>query len=185
MTEQTPSQTIGPFFSYGLITGNENHLVNAHTSGTQINIVGRLFDGDKNTVEDGLIEIWQADAQGYFNHPVDPNQSKADPHFSGFGRSETVNEGEYAFMTVKPGAIALNQAPYINIRIFARGMLIHAVTRLYFSDEAANDIDPVLNGLDEAQRKTLIAHKEPSLGLPTYRFDIILQGEDETVFFDV
>ena len=89
-------------------------------------------------IPDALVEIWQPDAQGYFHHPADPNQTKADPNFRGFGRAETVNGGKYSFKTVKPGVIAGGAAPYINVRLFSRGMLIHAITRIYFSDEASN-----------------------------------------------
>ena len=186
MLPQTPSQTVGPFFSYGLFFGGEDTLVNDETQGERIILTGQVMDGDGEPVTDGMIEIWQPDANGYFNHPNDPNHANADPHFAGFGRSETVDNGTYRFRTIKPGAIAANvgAAPYINVRVFARGMLIHAVTRVYFSDEAANTHDPALAAVDATRRGTLIAQRIEFGDLPVYRFDIRLQGDGETVFFD-
>jgi protocatechuate 3,4-dioxygenase alpha subunit len=186
MLKQTPSQTVGPFFSFGLTLGGENMLVNERTSGQRIYIEGRVLDGDGEPVPDALVEIWQADAYGFFNHPADPNQAKADRYFHGFGRSGTVEGGRFWFKTIKPGPIPGpdQQAPHVNVRVFARGMLIHAVTRLYFSDESANEHDPVLNSVNPKRRQTLIAVRQESEDLPTYRFDIHLQSERETVFFD-
>lgn len=193
MLPQSPSQTVGPFFHYGLTLGGENLLVNDRTQGEHIYIEGQVLDGDGQPVPDAMVEIWQADANGHFNHPADPGQSKADPFFAGFGRSETVKEGRlgsasgFSFKTIKPGVIASEdqkQAPHIAVHVFARGMLIHALTRIYFSDESANQNDPVLLSVPEARRQTLIAQRQNVQGLPTYRFDIHLQGEQETVFFN-
>lgn len=187
MLKQSPSQTVGPFFSFALFSGGENSLVSERTAGERIHIKGQVLDGDGQPVPDALVEIWQADAQGFFNHPADPNHKKADKFFRGFGRSETVGEG-FWFKTVKPGRVAgadgQDQAPHVNVRVFARGMLIHAVTRLYFSDESANETDPVLSSVDPKRRSTLIAQREESEDLPCYRFDIHLQGDRETVFFN-
>lgn len=188
MFKQTPSQTVGPFFSFGLIHGGDNLLVNEQATGERIYITGTVFDGDGQPISDALLEIWQADAQGIYNHPADPRREQADSYFRGFGRSETVNNGTFRFKTIKPGRVAWEgeqtQAPHINVRVFARGMLIHALTRLYFADEAANETDPILNQVPAARRHTLIANREASADLPTYRFDIHLQGERETVFFN-
>jgi protocatechuate 3,4-dioxygenase alpha subunit len=188
MPNQTPSQTVGPFFHLGLLTGTENVLVNEQTAGQRIRIVGTVYDGQSLPVVDALVEIWQPDAQGYFNHPADPHCSLADKHFHGFGRAGTTGGGRFEFMTVKPGPTPGRngqlQAPYVDVRLFARGMLIHAVTRLYFSDEAANASDPLLTSIDPERRATLIALREESASLPTYRFDIRLQGDNETVFFE-
>lgn len=184
MLLQSSSQTVGPFFHFGLILGGENMLVNEKTHGQRIYIKGQVFDGDGAPVTDALVEIWQADAQGYFNHPADPHQAQADLHFRGFGRSGTTGEG-FWFKTIKPGLVAGTAAPYVNVRLFSRGMLIHAVTRLYFSDETGNQADAVLNSIKPERRQTLIAMLEESDDLPTYRFDIRLQGEKETVFFDL
>jgi protocatechuate 3,4-dioxygenase alpha subunit len=188
--KQTPSQTVGPFFHYSLMKAkNQNVLVDDQTQGQLIMIKGTVYDGDNRPVVDSILEIWQADAQGFFAHPEDPNHAKADRHFKGFGRADTVQDGTFSFKTVKPGRVFFNeaqdQAPHINIRIFARGMLIHAYTRLYFSDEAeVNAIDPVLNMVDVDRRHTLVAQRESGNDLPTYCFDIHLQGNSETVFFN-
>jgi protocatechuate 3,4-dioxygenase alpha subunit len=188
MLQQTASQTVGPFFHYGLILGGENVLVNEHTAGKRIHLTGRVLDGDGQPVPDALVEIWQADAHGHFNHPADPQHHRADPSFKGFGRSDTADGGCFWFKTIKPGPVTWtetqNQAPHVNVRVFSRGMLIHAVTRLYFSDEPANPHDPVLNSVPPARRATLIAQLAASADLPTYCFDIHLQGDHETVFFN-
>ena len=187
---QTPSQTVGPFFQDGLFDrGNENILADDGVKGQRILVKGQITDGQNQPVPDAMIEIWQADGNGYFNHPEDPNHSKADPHFRGFGRSDTVNNGVFTFKTIKPGCVPFDskqmQAPHINVRVFARGMLIHAYTRLYFSDEAeANQHDPILNLVPTERVATLIALKEEKGDLPTYCFNIALQGENETVFFN-
>jgi protocatechuate 3,4-dioxygenase alpha subunit len=183
MLPQTASQTVGPYFRIGMIRGGENTLVQDDTVGKRIYIKGQVLDGDGQPVDDACIEIWQADAQGYFNHPADPNHGQADNNFRGFGRSETRGKG-FWFKTIKPGVIAGAQTPYINVRVFSRGMLIHAVTRLYFSDESGNADDLVLNSVPEERRSTLIAQREDFGDVPTYRFDIQLQGENETVFFN-
>lgn len=188
--QQTPSQTVGPFFHYGLMTDPEaNLLVNDHTRGQRIYIKGYVLDGEGQPVTDAMLEIWQADANGIYSNPADPNHAQVDPNFKGFGRADTVKGGEFTFKTVKPGATAYdpkqNQAPHINIRVFARGMLVHAYTRLYFSDESeANAIDPILNLIEPVRRETLIAHREEAGDLPTYCFNVVLQGENETVFFN-
>lgn len=190
MSQQTPSQTVGPFFHYGLMTQPDmNVLVNDYTQGQRILIRGQVRDGAGQPIPDALIEIWQADANGYFYHSADPNSSLADPQFKGFGRADTLNNGEFTFQTIKPGAVTYDerqsQAPHINVRVFSRGMLIHAYTRLYFSDEqVANELDPILNLVEPERRTTLIAQLEPPVGQPTYRFNIVMQNENETVFFD-
>jgi protocatechuate 3,4-dioxygenase alpha subunit len=166
-----------------MIRGGENTLVQDDTMGERIYIKGRVLDGDGQPVDDACIEIWQADARGYFNHPADPNHEQADKNFRGSGRSETRGKG-FWFKTIKPGVITNAQTPYINVRVFSRGMLIHAVTRLYFSDESGNADDPLLKSVAEDRRSTLIAQREDSGDVPTYRFDIHLQGENETVFFN-
>jgi protocatechuate 3,4-dioxygenase alpha subunit len=189
MPRQTPSQTIGPFFHLGLLFGGENVLVDDQTRGQPIRITGTVYDGEATPVTDALVEIWQADAQGHFNHPADPHAAQADPHFRGFGRSSTLRNGRFEFTTVKPGPTPgpqgdERQAPYVDVRVFARGMLIHAVTRLYFADEPATAADPLLASIGPERRATLIAVREDTAGLPTYRFDIHLQGDCETVFFE-
>jgi protocatechuate 3,4-dioxygenase alpha subunit len=182
--KQSASQTVGPFFRIGLIYGQpQSNLVNENTSGERITLTGVVFDGDGQPVPDAVIEIWQPDSNGIFNHPLDPLQPQVDPHFRGFGRSENRNAGKYEFNTIKPGGRA-GMPPHINVHVFARGMLIHAMTRIYFSDEPANTDDPVFSSVDPERRRTLIATREQPDGSPVYRFDIHMQGEDETVFFN-
>jgi protocatechuate 3,4-dioxygenase alpha subunit len=148
---------------------------------------GRLTDGAGEPVTDGMVETWQADAEGRFNHPDDPRGPGEQPGFRGFGRSLTDETGEYAVLTVKPGRVPAAsgdglQAPHVDVTVFARGLLKHLVTRLYFGDEASNAEDPVLALVGDAHRRdTLVAARTDD----GYRFDIRLQGEGETVFFDV
>jgi protocatechuate 3,4-dioxygenase alpha subunit len=182
---QTGSQTVGPFFHYGLFFGGENVLVDDQTQGEQILLEGLVLDGDGSPVPDAMVEIWQADANGIFNHPADPNHAQADPHFRGFGRADTRQGGKFQFRTAKPSTAADGVTPYINVRIFARGLLIHAVTRIYFADEPGNHEDAVLNAVDPSRRATLLAVRNEVGGMTRYCFNICLQGANETVFFDV
>ena len=182
--KQSASQTVGPYFRIGLIYGeSQNNLVNEQTSGERITLTGVVYDGDGQPMTDAMIEIWQPDANGIFNHPLDPMKNQADPHFRGFGRAENRSRGKYEFKTIKPGSRD-GLPPFINVHVFARGMLIHAMTRIYFSDEPDNADDPVLNSVEPARRHTLIATREEADGSLMYRFNIHMQGEDETVFFD-
>lgn len=184
MMKQTPSQTVGPYLRIGLIDSlPQNNLVTEETAGERIKLTGVVLDGNDEPITDAMIEIWQPDSNGIFNHPNDPQSEEADPHFRGFGRAENPLNGIYEFITIKPGSRD-NQAPYINVHVFARGMLIHAMTRIYFSDEAANSDDPVLQSIPADRRQTLIAKREETGDWPTYRFDIRMQGDQETVFFD-
>lgn len=187
----TGSQTVGPFFHYALDRPDWADLTAGGASGEKISIEGRVLDGDGAPIPDALLEIWQANATGKYAHPEDKQDKPLDKNFRGFGRVATNAQGIYRFTTIKPGPVpgrgnAL-QAPHINVTIFARGVLMHLTTRLYFADEAAaNEADPVLNSIDdEAARKTLIAGKANGGGLPTYTFDIVLQGKGETVFFEI
>jgi protocatechuate 3,4-dioxygenase, alpha subunit len=188
--KQTPSQTVGPFFSLGLTRRPVNLLVSDATEGEKILIEGQVFDGDGKIVPDAMIEIWQANRWGRYNHPDDKQEKPLDPSFLGWGRCGTDKNGSYCFDTIKPGAVPgadeSVQAPHINATVFARGMLVHAYTRIYFDDEPANETDPVLSSIkDKDRRQTLIAAREEKNGKPVYRFDIRLQGENETVFFDM
>ncbi len=198
MTGITPSQTVGPYFKYGLTPGNDyawndafsNDLVTPDVSGERIRIEGRVFDGDGKVIPDSMLEIWQADAQGRFS---DPKDKRALPNaaFRGFGRCGTTAEGGYSFITIKPGAVPgpndKPQAPHILLAVYARGMTRQAQTRIYFSDEAANATDPILALVPAERRGTLIATKDAQSTEQgtVYRFDIHLQGDKETVFFDV
>lgn len=181
---QTPSQTVGPYLHIGLIYGQtQNTLTDDHTLGERIRLTGVIYDGHGAPIPDAMVEIWQADAHGLYAHPSDPCHADADPHFFGFGRSETRKGGAYEFHTVKPGGRE-GYAPCVNVHLFARGMLIHAHTRIYFADEPANATDPVLLTVPADLRGTLLAHREEGGDIPVYRFDIHLQGEQETVFFE-
>jgi len=193
---QTPSQTVGPFFAYGLTPEQfhypfrgtaTNVMAKPNTDGDHIRIVGRVFDGQGAPVPDAMIELWQANAHGRYNHPADARQDNfLDPDFAGFGRSGTDGDGEFVFETVKPGPVGKGQAPHINMILFMRGMLSHTYTRIYFSDESgANENDPVLVAVEPARRDTLIARREEMQDGVTYRLDIHMQGDAETVFFDV
>jgi protocatechuate 3,4-dioxygenase, alpha subunit len=187
----TPSQTVGPFFHLGLDRPEWGDLTAGKPAGERIAIEGRVIDGDGAPVPDALIELWQANAAGRYNHPDDRQDDKPlDPHFRGFGRVATDADGRFRVVTIKPGPVpgrgnAL-QAPHINIALFARGLLKHLYTRIYFADEAANAGDPLLSSIeDEAARHTLLARREAGAGPALYRFDIVLQGEGETVFLDI
>ena len=188
--KQTPSQTVGPFYSLGLTQKTTNLLASDTTQGEKIRIVGCVFDGDGKSVPDAMVEIWQANAYGRYNHSDDKQEKPLDPSFLGWGRSGTDKAGVFSFETVKPGPVpgpdGSVQAPHINVTVFARGMLVHAYTRIYFGDEPANETDPVLSSInDKGRRETLVAAREEKNGEPVYRFDIRLQGENETVFFDM
>ena len=191
----TPSQTVGPFFAYGLTPEQYGYpfrslagasLVDDDTPGERIRIIGRVLDGDGAAVPDALVEIWQADGEGRYAHPADPRGSNL--RFVGFGRCGTGTDPEnrFVFDTIKPGPIGGRQAPHVNVILFMRGMLNHLYTRIYFADEAAaNARDPVLASVDEARRHTLIAARETTPRGVVYRLDLRVQGPDETVFFDV
>ena len=187
--KQTPSQTVGPFYSIGLTDRVTNRLVTDTTPGQRIRLEGQVIDGDGKPVPDAMIEIWQANAAGRYNHPDDKQEKPLDQSFTGWGRSGTEPSGFYSFKTIKPGPVPASdesvQAPHINVIVFARGMLVHAFTRIYFSDEPANQTDPVLNSIGRERRQTLIANRREESDKVIYRFDIRLQGENETVFFDM
>jgi protocatechuate 3,4-dioxygenase, alpha subunit len=192
----TPSQTVGPYFKYGLTPNGAyawndaftNNLLTPDVSGERIRVEGKVFDGDGALVPDCMLEIWQADAQGRFSDPQDkralPNTS-----FKGFGRCGTDASGAYFFDTIKPGAVpdpdGKPQAPHLLLAVFARGMLLHLYTRIYFDGEAANADDPVLALVPADRRATLIATRKPGAGSAVYTLDIHLQGDNETVFFEV
>jgi protocatechuate 3,4-dioxygenase alpha subunit len=187
----TPSQTVGPFFHLGMTRPEWNDLTRGNPAGERIAIEGRVIDGDGAAVPDAVIELWQANAAGRYNHPDDHQTEKPlDPNFRGFGRAATDAEGRFRVVTIKPGPVpgrgnAL-QAPHINIALFARGLLKHLYTRIYFAGEPANASDPLLSSIeDDAARRTLLAHRDRSGDPALYRFDIVMQGENETAFLDI
>jgi protocatechuate 3,4-dioxygenase alpha subunit len=187
----TSSQTVGPFFAPALLRedARRNVLTRLDTVGERIRIEGRVLDGDGVPVPDALIEIWQANAQGRYNHAADQGAAQLDSSFLGFGRSGTAEDGSYWFETVKPGLVPFDgermQAPHICVTVFSRGLLNHLVTRLYFEDESGNVLDPVLQYVPNDRRETLLARREVRDTVVVYRFDIVLQGADETVFFNL
>ena len=194
----TPTQTVGPFFSDCLLRAGAlcNSLAGDNTEGQRIRIEGHVCDGDGAPVPDAMVEIWQANSYGRYNHPADNRDLPLDPAFTGFGRTGTDEDGAFLFETVKPGPVPYSdgrlQAPHINVTVFARGLLNHLVTRLYFPDDPATAEDPILALVPAERRATVVAQVsnennrawEPD-GAPVYRFDIVLQGEGETVFFNV
>jgi len=200
--KETASQTAGPYVHIGLIPHQAgfdifqnnfgNVLAGAQTKGEHIIIEGRVLDGTGTPVRDALLEIWQANADGRYNHPADHQKTPVDPTFRGWGRTGAdFNTGIYTFETVKPGVVpgrhTRTMAPHINFWIVARGINIGLHTRMYFSDETeANAKDPVLNLIEQDERRaTLIAKRNQRDGRTVYTFDIVLQGDNETVFFDV
>ncbi|MFI4947434.1 MAG: protocatechuate 3,4-dioxygenase subunit alpha [Alphaproteobacteria bacterium] len=187
----TPSQTVGPFFHLGMARPEWADLTALHPAGEKIQIEGRVIDGDGAAVPDAIIEVWQANAAGRYNHPEDRQEDKPiDPHFRGFGRVATDAEGRWRVVTIKPGPVPGRgntlQAPHINVVLFARGLLIHLHTRIYFADEPANTTDPLLASIeDEAARRSLLARRAADADPALYQFDIVLQGEGETAFLDI
>jgi protocatechuate 3,4-dioxygenase alpha subunit len=192
----TPSQTVGPYFKYGLTPNGDyawndaftNDLITPDVSGERIRIEGTVFDGDGAAVQDCMLEIWQADSRGRFSD-LQNTRTPPNANFKGFGRCGTDPDGRFSFETIKPGP-ALDsdgklQSPHILIAVFARGMLLHLYSRIYFEDEAANASDAVLSLVPADRRATLIASREQTAGATIYHFDIRLQGDRETVFFDI
>jgi protocatechuate 3,4-dioxygenase alpha subunit len=184
--QPTPSATVGPYLSIGLTWEDGAYAVEPGTPGA-FWLRGTVYDGAGSPVPDALVETWQADPEGRFDHPDDPRGATASPGFRGFARSHTVDGGAYAVLTVKPGRLPDGdgglEAPHLDVSVFARGLLDRVVTRIYFADEAAaNAEDPVLRALpDDDARRTMIATPAED----GYRLDIHLQGERETVFFAV
>ncbi|WP_298876415.1 protocatechuate 3,4-dioxygenase subunit alpha [uncultured Bradyrhizobium sp.] len=200
--KETASQTAGPYVHIGLIPAMagfdifeknfSNVLVTPNTKGDRIVLEGKVLDGSGSPLRDVLLEIWQANAAGCYNHPADRSAGARDQDFRGWGRGGSDFEsGLVTFETIKPGAIVDGAgrkcAPHVNVWIVARGINIGLNTRLYFSDEeAANTADPVLTLVEPpVRRKTLIATRSERAGKTVYSFTINLQGPDETVFFDV
>ncbi|WP_454858811.1 protocatechuate 3,4-dioxygenase subunit alpha [Rhizobium binxianense] len=198
--KESASQTAGPYVHIGCTPNfvgihgvfdkdlGSGALYNEQTRGTRITIRGTVHDGGGNPLKDALVEIWQADDAGFYNSPGE-TRGAADPHFLGWGRSPgDMDTGEFVFETIKPGRVPFKDgrwmAPHVTFWIVARGINIGLHTRMYFpEEEQANAEDPVLARIEHKNRvQTLIATKE---GENTYRFDIHLQGDDETVFFDI
>jgi protocatechuate 3,4-dioxygenase, alpha subunit len=184
----TPSQTVGPFFRIELTTGEHclNCVAGPQARGERVWITFRVLDGDGAPINDAMLEIWQADSNGRYNHPDDPQPKPVDSGWLGFGRLGTRDDGSCVLETIKPGRVPDGtwQAPHLVVAVFARGMLKQLYTRVYFAEDAANNHDPVLRLIPSERRDTVMARPDPDR--PGYwRFDVILQGDRETVFFDV
>jgi len=184
----TPSQTVGPYFAIELTT--EAHCVRCvagpQAKGERVCMTFRVLDGDGTPVNDAMLEIWQADANGKYNHPDDVQPKELDPGWIGFGRLATSEDGSCVLETIKPGRVSQGtlHAPHFTVAVYARGMLKQLYTRVYFAGDAANDKDPTLQLVPPDRRNTLIARPDPAR--PGYwSFDVRLQGDQETVFFDV
>ena len=185
----TGSQTVGPFFHLGCSDPFSIPVIaSALIKGEHIKFVCTIRDGEGTLLPDAMIEIWQANADGKYNHPANDENREIDEEFRGFGRVASDKNGCCAFETVKPGRVpswtSVAQAPHLEISVFARGLLKRLVTRAYFAGDPANNEDPVLALVPAERRETLMAHADASQP-NTWRFDIHLAGEEETVFFDI
>lgn len=192
--KQTPSQTVGPYFAYGLCPEQYNFdlkslftnvLADREAAGEHITLIGQVFDGDGAVIGDAMIEVQQVDSEGRYPQS---REEVTKSGFRGFARFGTGTDPQKRFIieTVKPGRASPDEAPHLNVIVTMRGMLLHTFTRVYFDDEtAANDKDPVLSSVPAERRATLVAKRETNGGKAVYRFDIHMQGPKETVFFDL
>lgn len=185
----TPSQTIGPFFHDALIRSEFSRLDPEGVAGEPVTLSGRVLDGRGGAVTDAMIEVWQADGAGRYRHPIDPRSGEVARSFVGFGRVATGDDGVYVAHTVMPGRVAGRdgsvQAPHLNLQIFGRGLMRALATRVYFAGIPENEDDAVLSSVPAARRSTLVARRAVDHSASRYVFDIVLQGDDETVFFDI
>jgi protocatechuate 3,4-dioxygenase, alpha subunit len=188
----TASQTVGPFFHDCLMRDDArcDVLASDSTEGTHIRIAGRVIDGDGAGVPDAVLEIWQANQHGRYNHPADQRDLPLDASFTGYGRIATQADGDFCFTTIKPGPVPFDerrlQAPHISVAVLGRGLLNHLYTRIYFDDEPTTADDPVLQRVDAERRATLVARRDARPGDGTvYQINIVLQGAGETVFFEL
>ena len=183
----TTSQTVGPFFLIGFDRMSQEDLALAGVSGERVEISGRVVDGDGEPVPDAVIEIWQANAHGRYAHPEDFQDKPLESQFKGYGRCPTDDDGKFHFTTIRPGRVPAPdgglQAPHLAVSVFMRGLLIRLVTRIYFPDDPANEEDFVLNLVEASRRETLIAKKVVD-NEGALEWNVVLQGPDETVFFD-
>ncbi|MHC5788296.1 protocatechuate 3,4-dioxygenase subunit alpha [Pseudomonas idahonensis] len=182
----TTSHTVGPYYHIGLTWLNREDLTEEGTLGERVAITGQVVDGNGNFVNDAMLEVWQANAAGKYRHCEDDQDKPLDPSFQGFGRVPVDGEGRFRFTTIKPGAVpglkGTTQAPHLVVLVFARGLVKHLLTRIYFEGEPANATDPLLACVPEERRSTLLAKSDAE---GRYQWNVILQGTDaETVFFD-
>jgi protocatechuate 3,4-dioxygenase alpha subunit len=183
----TTWQTVGPFFTIGLTRMNRTDLAGPDVSGERVTIEGRMFDGDGARIPDAMIEIWQANSHGKYNHPEDEQDKPIERGFSGYGRIPTDENGRFSFTTIRPGAVpgpdGKMQAPHIAVSVFMRGLLRRLVTRIYFPDEPRNAGDFVLNLVEPSRRGSLIARNVAGRE-GVLEWNVVTQGAGETVFFD-
>jgi protocatechuate 3,4-dioxygenase, alpha subunit len=186
--QSTTSQTVGPYFAIGLTWLKKENLAAPGSTGEQVTISGRVLDADGAPVPDALLELWQANSQGKYAHPEDQRNLPLDPSFKGYGRIPTDAHGAFRFTTIKPGPVpgpdGKLQAPHIAVSVFARGLLRRLVTRIYFPDDPANAADFVLNLVEPSRRDTIIAKRIAGQS-GALEWNVILQGANETVFFDI
>ncbi len=181
------SQTVGPYFAIGMNLLLAPDLAGPNAQGERFQLEGRVLDSNRKAIPDAMLEIWQANAAGKYAHVEDTQDKALDADFRGFGRAATNQDGHFRFTSIKPGPVAgphgTTQAPHLEVSVFMRGLLIRLTTRVYFADEgAANALDPILNLVPAARRETIIAKQaEPGV----LHWDVLMQGDDETVFFDI
>ncbi|MGB7844987.1 MAG: protocatechuate 3,4-dioxygenase subunit alpha [Candidatus Acidiferrum sp.] len=185
--QATTSQTVGPYFLIGLQWLIVDNLAGTAVSGQRVEIAGRVLDADGQGVPDAMLELWQANAHGRYAHPEDKQEKPVEPGFQGFGRIPTAEDGIFHFTTIKPGRVpgpdGKLQAPHIVVSVFMRGLLLRLVTRIYFPDDPANSEDFALSLVEPSRRGTLIARKSDKRH-DLLEWNVVLQGPDETVFFD-
>ena len=183
----TPSQTVGPYFSIGFAWMERSDLTEGARKGTRVTFRGRVLDGEGQPVPDAVLEIWQADPDGHYALRDDNTDPATAKHFFGFGRVSTNEQGQFCFTTLKPGSVPApdggQQAPHLEVSVFMRGLLRRLITRIYFPGEAANETDPVLGSIPAVRRHTLIAHPDAAKA-DSLVWDVHLQGDQETVFFE-
>ena len=184
----TPSQTVGPFFGFSLTANPLGRMAGSGAVGEPVRLEIRVFDAAGAPVPDAVIELWQADASGKYEHPEDIQPGTPDPALCGFGRMGTSETGACVFETIRPGGVPgvgnRKQAPHINVIVQARGLLRALFTRIYFAGDAANEEDPVLAMVPEDRRATLLAYEDVAEPR-SWRFEIHLAGDRETVFFEL
>ena len=184
----TPSQTVGPYLHIGLTWLNNDNLAGPGVKGERVTIEGRVFADDGKPINDAMIEIWQANSHGKYAHPDDKQEKPLEPGFKGFGRIPTDDEGRFRLTTIKPGRVPDTggepQAPHLAVSVFARGVIKRLATRMYFPDEPSNAADPILKLVPAERRATLIAKKTGGRD-GVLEWNVVIQGDNETVFFDV